>query len=264
MLKKIWSYKEQADGTLIITNYKGLTTKVTIPETIGKSTVTAIGNGAFAGAGAFTFLKSLEKIEIPEGVEEIGAFSFDGCDSLTEITVPDLVKRIGMYAFAGCDNLRRVRICEGVLEIGVKAFGNDLNLKEIIFPKSLHRLLTKKPRYQTVEALDFCSDLTAYCPKGSYAEGYCKAKGIKVEIARIYARLGELEYSSRTFGIACRFRGVECVRALVGRGANFFAPLTIIWCRRTEATATICRFCCSINFRSRPYRILSCPQYTSR
>ncbi len=46
------------------------------------------------------------------------------------------------------------------------------------------------------------------------------------EIARIYARLGELEYSSRALGIACRFRGVDCVRVLVGRGANFFAPLT--------------------------------------
>lgn len=221
MLKKIWSYKGRADGTLIITNYKGLTTQVTIPETIGKSTVTAIGNGAFAGAsgvgagtvsanftneqmqarrritsltlpktlkfigdGAFTFLKSLEKIEIPEGVEEIGAFAFDGCDSLTEITVPGSVKRIGMYAFAGCKKLRKVTLCEGVLEIGAGAFSNDLNLKEIFLPKSLKRLLAKEYRYQTVEALDFCSILTAYCPKGSYAEEYCKAKGIKLEITQ--------------------------------------------------------------------------------
>ena len=116
-LKKKWSYKQQEDGTLIITNYKSTATSVNVPETIGKSTVTAIGNGAFAGAsgvgagsvtanftnaqmkarrmitsltmpktlkyigdGAFTFLKSLECIEIPEGVEEIGAFAVDECD----------------------------------------------------------------------------------------------------------------------------------------------------------------------------------------
>jgi len=129
-------------------------------------------------------LKSLEKIEIPEGVEEIGAFAFDGCDSLTEITVPGSVKRIGMYAFAGCKKLRKVTLCEGVLEIGAGAFSNDLNLKEIFLPKSLKRLLAKEYRYQTVEALDFCSILTAYCPKGSYAEEYCKAKGIKLEITQ--------------------------------------------------------------------------------
>ena len=89
-----------------------------------------------------------------------------------------------MYAFAGCKKLRKVTLCEGVLEIGAGAFSNALNLKEIFLPKSLKRLLAKEYRYQTVEALDFCSILTAYCPKGSYAEGYCKAKGIKVEITR--------------------------------------------------------------------------------
>ena len=46
------------------------------------------------------------------------------------------------------------------------------------------------------------------------------------EIARIYALLGELEYSARALGIACRFRGVECVKALVEGGASFHAPLT--------------------------------------
>ena len=46
------------------------------------------------------------------------------------------------------------------------------------------------------------------------------------EIARTYAGLGELEYTARALGIACRFRGVECVKALVEGGASFHAPLT--------------------------------------
>ncbi|MDE6726707.1 MAG: leucine-rich repeat domain-containing protein [Oscillospiraceae bacterium] len=180
-LKKKWSYKNREDGTLIITNYKSTATTVTVPEMIGKSVVTAIGNGAFAGAsgvgagsvtanftnaqmqarhritsltlpktikyigdGAFTHLHSLESIEIPDGVTEIGAFAFDCCESLTEITVPGSVKKIGMYAFAGCKNLRRVKICEGVIEIGVGAFIKDPRLKEIELPKSLQRLMTQK------------------------------------------------------------------------------------------------------------------------
>ncbi len=46
------------------------------------------------------------------------------------------------------------------------------------------------------------------------------------DIVQIYAKLGKVEYSARALGIACRFRGVECVRALVGGGASLYAPLT--------------------------------------
>lgn len=46
------------------------------------------------------------------------------------------------------------------------------------------------------------------------------------EIAKTCAKLGKLEYTARALGIACRFRGVECVKALVKGGASFHAPLT--------------------------------------
>ena len=46
------------------------------------------------------------------------------------------------------------------------------------------------------------------------------------EIAGVCAEVGKLEYSARALGIACRFRGVECVRALVEGGASFRAELT--------------------------------------
>ncbi|MDE6030379.1 MAG: leucine-rich repeat domain-containing protein, partial [Oscillospiraceae bacterium] len=136
-LKKIWSYKKREDGTLIITNYKGLKTEVIVPDKIGKSEVTAIGNGAFAGmsgvcggevttyatqeqqkarreitklvlpsglksigVGAFAELRALESIEIPEGVTEIGKCAFYECISLKSVTVPGGVKSIGGYCFS--------------------------------------------------------------------------------------------------------------------------------------------------------------------
>ncbi|MDE7192425.1 MAG: leucine-rich repeat domain-containing protein [Oscillospiraceae bacterium] len=46
------------------------------------------------------------------------------------------------------------------------------------------------------------------------------------EIAETYSRIGCVEYSARALGIACRFRGVECVRALVEGGASFETPFT--------------------------------------
>lgn len=46
------------------------------------------------------------------------------------------------------------------------------------------------------------------------------------EIAETYARIGSVEFSARALAIACRFRGVECVRALVESGASFETPFT--------------------------------------
>ncbi|MDE6365543.1 MAG: leucine-rich repeat domain-containing protein [Lachnospiraceae bacterium] len=41
------------------------------------------------------------------------------------------------------------------------------------------------------------------------------------EIATLYKQLGEVEGSARALGLACRFRGLACVKALVENGANF-------------------------------------------
>lgn len=41
------------------------------------------------------------------------------------------------------------------------------------------------------------------------------------EVSRVYEKLGYVENSARALGLACRFRGLEYVRALVGGGANF-------------------------------------------
>lgn len=217
MMKKVWSFKKQDDDTLIITNYKGTATEVAVPQMIGKSLVTAIGNGAFAGScgkcggiignpystleqqkahraivkitlpesvsyidkGAFGDMTVLTEINIPEAVTEIGDAAFFDCDSLTEIIIPGSVKKIGMYAFSGCRKLRKVKICEGVLEIGAGAFNNTTQLKEIELPRSLQRLLSKAYRSFTADALDSFGAYTVYCPKGSYAEEYCKKHGIR-------------------------------------------------------------------------------------
>lgn len=50
--------------------------------------------------------------------------------------------------------------------------------------------------------------------------------GTPEEIARVCAEVGRAEYSARALGIACRFRGVEHVRAFVEGGASFHAELT--------------------------------------
>ena len=46
------------------------------------------------------------------------------------------------------------------------------------------------------------------------------------QISKLYDELGEVEMSAPALGLACRFRGLAMVKALVGKGATFDFPLT--------------------------------------
>lgn len=220
-LKKLWSYKKDVDGGLVITNYKGSDTEVTVPEKIGKSPVTAIGRGAFAGgsglcagivtsyasyeqmrnhrnikkitlpqgikkieAGAFADTTCLREINIPETVEEIKDAAFYQAVSIKSLALPLSVKKIGAYAFAHCKSLGCVKIC-GAEEIGAGAFRNTQSLKTLELPESLKRMLSNRAENVNLNAepIDLFSSVTVRCPKGSYAEEYCKKQAIKFEYA---------------------------------------------------------------------------------
>ena len=211
-LRKIWSYKKREDGTLVITNYKGIDTEVVVPEKIGKSIVTAIGYGAFCEmsrlkeiripkgvekieSNAFRGCKALENITIPEGVQEIGMLAFGACDALKTIIIPGTVKSVGTFAFANCNQLKKVYLCEGVLEIGARAFEKCSCLEEVILPQSVQNL-TIDPKHCNTEECQKCKEyyscevryhygvafprnpkLMIYCPEGSYVETFCKENG---------------------------------------------------------------------------------------
>ncbi len=211
-LRKIWSYKKREDGTLVITNYKGIDTEVVVPEKIGKSIVTAIGYGAFCEmsklkeikipngvekieSNAFRGCRSLKNITIPEGVQEIGMLAFGACDALKTIIIPRTVKSVGTFAFANCNQLKKVYLCEGVLEIGARAFEKCSCLEEVILPQSVQNL-TIDPKHYNTEECQKCKEyyscevryhygvafprnpkLMIYCPEGSYAETFCKENG---------------------------------------------------------------------------------------
>ena len=157
-LKKIWSYKKREDGTLVITNYKGTNVEVTVPEKIGRSIVTAIGQGAFIGTfgigNVITYAtleqqqqhRKITKITLPKTIQYIGKGAFCKMSSLKEINIPEEVHEIDLYAFYGCSSLEKLTIPKTVDTIGEYAFANS-------------------------------SKLITYCPKGSRAESYCKERG---------------------------------------------------------------------------------------
>ena len=83
------------EGRATITGYLGSEPKVRIPSELGGAPVVMIGDFVFAGS-------DLQMVEIPRTVTAIGEGAFAGCESLFSVDVPATVLRIGEGAFAGC------------------------------------------------------------------------------------------------------------------------------------------------------------------
>lgn len=162
--EKIWSYKKQDDGTLVITNYKGSNLELKVPEKIGEDTVTAIGPdglGAFReitkitlpstiqsiGKEAFRCDRSLLEVNIPDGVTEIGESTFKDCERIKSIKLPDSVQKIGKKAFQGCYKLEQINIPQGVAEITENMFTECYSLKSVEIPDSV-RVIGREAFYK--------------------------------------------------------------------------------------------------------------------
>lgn len=93
-----WTAK---NNEITITGYVGAeyVTSVAIPDTIDNLPVTAVGSSAFSG------VKTIERISLPETVRTIGEKAFYRCTGLESISVPASVTSIGRRAFYGCSSL---------------------------------------------------------------------------------------------------------------------------------------------------------------
>lgn len=90
--------------------------------------------------GVFMGNRNLKSVIIPEGVEEIGSFTFHSCGNLQKIVLPSTLKRIGTAAFYNCGALKSITIPEGVEEIGKNAFSNCSRLETVELPASLKQI----------------------------------------------------------------------------------------------------------------------------
>lgn len=101
-------------------------TSVVIP-----SSVTNIGNSAFAGCG------SLASVDIPSSVTSIGENAFEKCTSLTNVVIPNYVTSLKEKTFKDCNSLASVVIPNSVTKIGSYAFKLCRNLASIVIPNSV-------------------------------------------------------------------------------------------------------------------------------
>ena len=93
-------------------NAKGLTTVV-----FEGTKLTRIDKAAFENC------VSLENIELPAGLQEIGDEVFYGCTSLTSVTIPQKVNKMGALAFAN-SGVKNVVVNANKIEVGTTWDGN--------------------------------------------------------------------------------------------------------------------------------------------
>ena len=68
-------------------------------------------------------LLGAEEMEIADGVEEIGNYTFYGCGNLRRLSFTDSLKRIGGGSFTGCSALRELQV---LMEKGAKSCITDV------------------------------------------------------------------------------------------------------------------------------------------
>ena len=81
--------------------------------------------------------QEVNNLVIPNGVIEIGNYSFSTCIGITSVSIPNSVMHIGNHAFEGCTGLTTINIPNGVTEIEWAAFDGCSNLTSITLPGSI-------------------------------------------------------------------------------------------------------------------------------
>ena len=84
----------------------------------------------------FSCFKNLKSISLPEGLETIGDYAFEGCTKLSHLQL-DKVETLGIYAFNKCTDLGNVEFGPNLVLIKNSAFSNCANLANVSFSSSV-------------------------------------------------------------------------------------------------------------------------------
>lgn len=101
-----------------------------VKEVLLPNSIERVGWGAFSKS-------SLERIVLPDSLQELGACVFDHCDMLRELVLPASLKELPIAMAQDCISLREIRIPENVTEIPYDAFNRCASLEKVIFPPHL-------------------------------------------------------------------------------------------------------------------------------
>src|SRR5690625_1473513 len=146
-----FGWEDNGDGTVTITSYSGNAKEIDIPSEIDGKTVIAIGKLSDESYEGVFYQRSIEKVTIPNTVEIIGGYAFNGTN-LSSVSIPGSVETIGYAAFSQ-SQLTEVTLSEGLKEIHSWAFDRN-KLESIEFPntiESIHGLAFSNNKIKTVK-----------------------------------------------------------------------------------------------------------------
>ena len=157
---------------------------------------------------------SIKKVEIADGVINVGDYAFYDCTRLTSITIPDSVKTIGDYAFNECTRLTSITIPDSVTTIGTSAFKYCHRLTSITIPDSVTSIgvgafyscqslekatiLSRNVNFVS-SVFGRCDNLTIYGYAGSTSETYAKENDIPFVALGEYL-LGDIDGDGKVTG----------------------------------------------------------------
>eukprot|EP00581_Thalassiosira_minuscula_P007818 CAMPEP_0183703586 /NCGR_PEP_ID=MMETSP0737-20130205/1284_1 /TAXON_ID=385413 /ORGANISM="Thalassiosira miniscula, Strain CCMP1093" /LENGTH=398 /DNA_ID=CAMNT_0025930371 /DNA_START=161 /DNA_END=1357 /DNA_ORIENTATION=- len=92
------------------------------------------------GKQAFESCTSLERIECPSTLIEIGICAFSECGKLKEVVLNKGLKKIGMAAFRHLRSLERIECPSALVDIEDNVFYDCIELKEVVLNEGLKRI----------------------------------------------------------------------------------------------------------------------------
>lgn len=140
--------------------------KLLIPDNVEE-----IGNGAFSEC------KELQEVTFGLGVKRIGDWAFVECSGLTSIHMSDKLEVIGESAFEACSGLTELTIPDSVTEIGKYAYYGCSGIQEVTVGLGLKRVGAGAFDYWdslnklTFNAID-CEDLVTIDDEGNHSNGF--------------------------------------------------------------------------------------------
>ena len=104
-----------------------------------------------------SYKNQISKVEIEDGVEDIGTSAFSGCTKIESVLLPNSLTNIRTGAFRNCDSLKAINIPDSVVCIDSLAFIYCDELENIHIGKSLSKLYDRA-FYQCYKLKNFSVD----------------------------------------------------------------------------------------------------------
>lgn len=92
------------------------------------------------GARAFALCDHLTSVAVTPPIRRIGDKAFIGCHALESVTLPESLQEIASYGFANCDKVTDFDLPAGLTDIGEYAFVNCYGLTSIVIPEGVQEI----------------------------------------------------------------------------------------------------------------------------